>query len=179
MCNFRIPKSRKVEVTMVYLQLHLHFMQQWETIYQVCSLISWRWDITLWNALENKNLPHFWFLINKARYQRRSALRKLMFIAHVWCQTHMEIWFNAKTVTNGSISNVLIFSHFPTVMTNGHALLVCETEIFIQPFSFPSLDSEFIPSPPPPLPPPPPPPPPSPPPSIAFTFNTPEVNQNE
>ena len=49
-----------------------------------------------------------------------------------------HIWrFNAKTVTNGSISNVLVFSHFPTVMTNGHALLVCETEIFIQPFSFP------------------------------------------
>ena len=43
---------------------------------------------------------------------------------HIW-------WFNAKTVTNGSISNVLVFSHFPTVMTNGHALLVCETEISI------------------------------------------------
>ena len=73
----------------------------------------------------------------------------------------MEIWFNAKTVTNGSISNVLVFSHFPTVMTNGHALLVCETEIFILPFSFPFDDS------------------PSPPLSITFTFNTPEVNQNE
>ena len=58
----------------------------------------------------------------------------------------MEIWLNMKTVTNGSISNVLVFS---TVMTNGHALLVCETEVFIQPFSFPFLDSEFIPSPPP------------------------------
>ena len=42
-----------------------------------------------------------------------------------------------KIVPNGSISNVLVFSHFPIVMTNDHALLVCETEIFIQPFSFP------------------------------------------
>ena len=38
----------------------------------------------------------------------------------------MEIWFNVKPVTNGSISNVFVFSHFPTVMTNGLALLVCE-----------------------------------------------------
>ena len=48
-------------------------------------------------------------------------------------------WFHIK---------VLVFSHFPTMMTNGHALLVCETEIFIQPFSIPFLDSEFIPPPP-------------------------------
>ena len=31
LCNFFIPKSRKVEVTVVYLQLHLHCMQQWDT----------------------------------------------------------------------------------------------------------------------------------------------------
>ena len=60
-------------------------------------------------------------------------------------------WFHIKCV--GRL-------HFPTAMTNGHALLVCETEIFIQPFSFPFLDCEFIS----------PPPPPPPPASITFTL---------
>ena len=69
-------------------------------------------------------------------------------------------WFNIKCVGLLTLNSQLY------VMTNGHALLVCETEIFIQPFSIPFLDSAFIPSPPPP-------------PSITFTFNTPEVNQNE
>ena len=35
------------------------------------------------------------------------------------------------SVTNGSISNVLAFSHFPTLMTNGVALPVCVTDILI------------------------------------------------
>ena len=35
------------------------------------------------------------------------------------------------SVTNGSISNVLVFSHFSTLMTNGVALPVCVTEILI------------------------------------------------
>ena len=35
----RFPYTQK-QKGVVYLQLHLHFMQQWETIYQVCSLIS-------------------------------------------------------------------------------------------------------------------------------------------
>ena len=138
----------KVEVTVVYLQLHLHCMQQWDTVYQVWSSISWRWEAAFWNALQNKYLPHFQPLINKARGQRKSAPKKLIFIAHVWY--HMEIWFNVKPVTNGSISNVFVFSHFPTVMTNGLALLVCEQcvrliELRFNLFSFSlSCDSGFI-----------------------------------
>ena len=35
----QFPYTQK-QKGVVYLQLHLHFMQQWEIIYQVCSLIS-------------------------------------------------------------------------------------------------------------------------------------------
>ena len=45
------------------------------------------------------------------------------------------------SVTNGSISYALVFSHFPTLMTNGVALPVCVTEILIYCFieTFPAL----------------------------------------
>ena len=78
--------------------------------------------------------------LRKQKFTPFPILDKQSKIPKIVCTEKIDVFdarYNAKTVTNGSISNVLVFSHFPTVMTNGHALLVCETEIFIQPFSFP------------------------------------------